>query len=109
MHQEFPHHSFLQCEVFAPAAPRRVWIRVSESISGYVSQHPYAPKARGSFTPPTTRYAADPSYLDSQTVPGIVNYPALFSVSEVIPDDRAGYPRVTEQYAESLRLTTRMA
>lgn len=34
IHLEFPHHSFLQCEVFAPAAPRRVRIRVSESVSG---------------------------------------------------------------------------
>ena len=34
MHLEFPGHDFSHCQVFAPAAPRRVWIRVSESISG---------------------------------------------------------------------------
>ncbi len=28
---------------------------------------------------------------------------------EVIPDNRAGYPRVTEQYAELRKLSTRMA
>ena len=33
-HLEFPGHDFSHCQVFAPAAPRRVWIRVSESISG---------------------------------------------------------------------------
>jgi hypothetical protein len=39
-HLEFPHRSFLQCEVFAPAAPRGVWIRVSESISGLLLSQP---------------------------------------------------------------------
>ncbi len=33
-HLEFPRRGFPHCEVFAPAAPRRAWTRVSESISG---------------------------------------------------------------------------
>jgi hypothetical protein len=58
---------------------------VSQNPSpGYVSQHPYASMARRSVTPPTTWYAADPSYavtFEPHTVPGVVIYPVLFSVS----------------------------
>ena len=39
-HLEFPYRSFLQCKVFAPAAPRRAWIHVSESISGLLLPQP---------------------------------------------------------------------
>ena len=34
------------------------------------------------------------------TVPGVVDYGSLFSVSRGYPQHRAGYPRVTERYAE---------
>ena len=33
-HSGFPYHTFVHCKGFAPAAPRRAWIHVSESISG---------------------------------------------------------------------------
>jgi hypothetical protein len=33
-HLEFPRHAFAHCVVFAPAAPRRAWGRVSAPISG---------------------------------------------------------------------------
>ena len=36
----FPYRSCLHCRVFAPAAPRRAWIRVSESISGLLLPQP---------------------------------------------------------------------
>ena len=39
-HSEFPCHGFPHCKVFAPAAPRRAWIRVSESISGLLLLQP---------------------------------------------------------------------
>ena len=39
-HSVFPYHSFLHCKVFAPAAPRRAWIHVSESISGLLLSQP---------------------------------------------------------------------
>ena len=35
-----PYRSCLHCRVFAPAAPRRAWIRVSESISGLLLPQP---------------------------------------------------------------------
>ncbi len=39
-HSMFPYRSCLHCRVFAPAAPRRAWIRVSESISGLLLPQP---------------------------------------------------------------------
>ena len=33
-HSESPRRAFAHCGVFAPAAPRRAWTHVSESISG---------------------------------------------------------------------------
>ncbi len=32
-YSKFLHHTCVHCEIFAPAAPRKVWIVVSESIS----------------------------------------------------------------------------
>ena len=39
-HSRSPYRAFAQCKVFAPAAPRRAWIRVSESISGLLLSQP---------------------------------------------------------------------
>ena len=39
-HSMSPYRSCLHCRVFAPAAPRRAWIRVSESISGLLLPQP---------------------------------------------------------------------
>ncbi len=39
-HSRFPYRCFQHCKVFAPAAPRRAWIRVSESISGLLLSQP---------------------------------------------------------------------
>jgi hypothetical protein len=39
-HLEFPYRTVVQCKVFAPAAPRRAWILVSESISGLLLSQP---------------------------------------------------------------------
>ncbi len=39
-HSMSPYRSCLHCKVFAPAAPRRAWIRVSESISGLLLPQP---------------------------------------------------------------------
>src|SRR5665648_1052233 len=39
-HSVSPYRSFLHCKGFAPAAPRRAWIRVSESISGLLLSQP---------------------------------------------------------------------
>ncbi len=33
-HSEFPRHTCVHCEGFAPAAPRRAWVRVSVPIWG---------------------------------------------------------------------------
>ncbi len=39
-HSRFPYRRCRHCKVFAPAAPRRAWIRVSESISGLLLSQP---------------------------------------------------------------------
>ncbi len=39
-HSESPRHAFAHCEGFAPAAPRRAWTHVSESISGLLLSQP---------------------------------------------------------------------
>ncbi len=39
-HSRSPYRCFQHCKVFAPAAPRRAWIRVSESISGLLLSQP---------------------------------------------------------------------
>ena len=39
-HSRFPYRRCRHCKVFAPAAPRRAWIRVSESISGLLLPQP---------------------------------------------------------------------
>ena len=39
-HSRSPYHTFVHCKGFAPAAPRRAWTRVSESISGLLLSQP---------------------------------------------------------------------
>ncbi len=39
-HSEFPYRTVVQCKVFAPAAPRRARILVSESVSGLLLSQP---------------------------------------------------------------------
>ena len=39
-HSESLHHTCVHCEIFAPAASRRTWILVSESISGLPLSRP---------------------------------------------------------------------
>jgi hypothetical protein len=39
-HSESLRHTFVHCGIFAPAAPRRTWILVSESISGLPLSRP---------------------------------------------------------------------
>jgi len=39
-HSEFLRHTCVHCEIFAPAASRRTWILVSESISGLPLSRP---------------------------------------------------------------------
>ena len=39
-HSEFPYHTCVHCKGFAPAAPRRAWNLVSDSISGLLLSQP---------------------------------------------------------------------
>ena len=89
-HSMSPYRSCLHCRVFAPAAPRRAWIRVSESISGLLLPQPVL------ITGLTVRYTGNnlisrrpiqtPRKFQPPTIPGRVTYPVLSPVSR-------GYPR----------------
>ena len=85
-HSMFPYRSCLHCRVFAPAAPRRAWIRVSESISGLLLPQPVL------ITGLTVHYThyyligrrpilgqTNPFYAES--IPAYVRYPELSPVS----------------------------
>ena len=108
-----PYRSCLHCRVFAPAAPRRAWIRVSESISGLLLPQPVL------ITGLTVRYTGN-NLISRRPIqqPRVSTKPpsSRFDLSGiipsfpgVIPDSWVGCPRVTEQSAETFRLTTRMA
>lgn len=105
-HSMSPYRSCLHCRVFAPAAPRRAWIRVSESISGLLLPQP----VRITGTP--VRYTGvylirrrpiqrrmPLSQHTFQTYWPIRSYPQF---PGVIPDLWVDYPRVTEQSAEGI-------
>jgi hypothetical protein len=112
-HSMSPYRSCLHCRVFAPAAPRRAWIRVSESISGLLLPQPVR------ITGLPVRYTGNnlirrrpiqrriPLNHHSFQMWWPIRYYPQFP--GVIPDLWADYPRVTEQSAETFRLTTRMA
>ena len=86
----FPYRSCLHCRVFAPAAPRRAWIRVSESISGLLLPQPVL------ITGLTVRYTGNnlisrrpiqtPLKFQPKNIPVLMAYPVLSPVSR-------GYPR----------------
>ena len=102
-----PYRSCLHCRVFAPAAPRRAWIRVSESISGLLLPQP----VRMTGTPvrytgvylirrrPIQRRLLFKPKLKFQVSWPIRYYPQF---PGVIPDLWVDCPRVTEQSAEGL-------
>lgn len=110
----FPYRSYLHCKVFAPAAPRRAWIRVSESISGLLLPQPvritglqvhYTRNNLIRRRPIQRRLNFQPNHNSRKNgLPSIIP-----SFPGVIPDLWADYPRVTEQYAEGRTLSTRMA
>ncbi len=85
----FPYRSCLHCRVFAPAAPRRAWIRVSESISGLLLPQPVL------ITGLTVRYTGNnlisrrpiqkPLKFQPQSIPADVTYPVLSPVSRGYP------------------------
>ena len=109
----FPYRSCLHCRVFAPAAPRRAWIRVSESISGLLLPQPvlitgltvhYTGNNLISRRPIQPPRVSAKQHSSKNDLSGIIP-----SFPGVIPDHWVGYPRVTEQSAEVLHLTTRMA
>ena len=83
-----PYRSCLHCRVFAPAAPRRAWIRVSESISGLLLPQP----VRITGTP--VRYTGvnlirrrpiQEHKFKPQPIPEIVAYQVLSPVSRGYP------------------------
>ena len=84
-----PYRSCLHCRVFAPAAPRRAWIRVSESISGLLLPQPVL------ITGLTVRYTGNnlisrrpiqkPRKFQPNRLPAGMIYPVLSPVSRGYP------------------------
>ncbi len=103
-HSMFPYRSCLHCRVFAPAAPRRAWIRVSESISGLLLPQPVR------ITGLLVRYTGNNLIRRRPIQEPYVKTTTRFQMSwpiryypqfpGVIPDSWVGCPRVTEHSAE---------
>ncbi len=87
-HSMYPYRSCLHCRVFAPAAPRRAWIRVSESISGLLLPARTDYRLAGTLhrqqpNPPQTHPRA--LRLNHNSIPDVVAYQVLSPVSRGYP------------------------
>lgn len=106
-HSGFPYHAFAHCKVFATAAPLRARTSISVSFSGQPLSRPlrifglvshyltnYLIRRRPIFKHPKTLKKRIFQYLFY-----IWYYPRF---PKVIPNLKAGYRRVTEQFAADL-------
>ena len=111
-HSEFPRRAFTHCGGFAPAAPHRAWVHVSEPISGLPLSRPVriiglpgrypsnnlirrSPilRRRGQRTEPFRQGA----FQHSLSIGDYSQFP------RVIPVLRVGWLRVTEQFGSPTR------
>ena len=79
----------MHCEVYAPAAPRRAWLHVSEAISGLLLSQPIRIIALEGLYPPNRLIRRSPILtcrsFEWRCLPAIITYGVLFSVSQDYP------------------------
>gem|GEM_PF-6495681 len=105
-HEGFPYHAFAHCKVRLTAAPRRARTSISVSFSGQPLSWPL--RIFGLVVHYTANSLIRRRPILRRRNFRETNIPVSFSIGyytqfpKVIPDRRAGYRRVTEQYASAL-------
>ena len=89
-HLEFPYRTCVHCKGFAPAAPRRAWILVSESISGLLLSQPVLIIGLSGHYPGNNLIKYNPILSSDKFFPELSSYLLYPQFPEIMEDLRAG-------------------